>query len=195
MYHLPLLPGYGPGVTVRSSATEQAEAKHTHKAMDAAEEAGYQGTYFAPANPEPAPPLDSDGFISSSPLTTQLRPSGSTQTMHTDGEAETTDVDRGMETGVETDTETMRRANTADVKRSFVEPPPVVRTNENVGEVVFFDYGVVVFFGFDSEQERSILDDIGIAGFVNRPLNEDDWEVEECHFEVPLEIPICLAAY
>jgi uncharacterized Rmd1/YagE family protein len=55
---------------------------------------------------------------------------------------------------------------------------------EMVAEAIFFSYGVVVFFGFESSQERSILDDCEGAGIMRRKIDEDDWEVEECHFEV-----------
>ena len=50
-----------------------------------------------------------------------------------------------------------------------------------VGEVVFFDYGVTVFFGLTEREERDILEDCESAGVWSRPLREDDWEVEECH--------------
>lgn len=55
---------------------------------------------------------------------------------------------------------------------------------DNVGEVVFFDYGVVVFFGLAEPHERDILEDIQEAGIVRRLIPEDEWEVEECHFAV-----------
>lgn len=57
-----------------------------------------------------------------------------------------------------------------------------VRQLDNVGEVVFFDYGVVVFFGLTEREERDILDDIQQAGVLQRPINEEEFEVEECHF-------------
>ncbi|TEB34374.1 DUF155-domain-containing protein [Coprinellus micaceus] len=53
---------------------------------------------------------------------------------------------------------------------------------DNVGEVVFFDYGVVVFFGLAEPHERDILEDIEEAGIVRRLIPEDEWEIEECHF-------------
>ncbi|KAH8103105.1 hypothetical protein BXZ70DRAFT_928147 [Cristinia sonorae] len=49
-------------------------------------------------------------------------------------------------------------------------------------EVIFFTYGVVVFFGLEEGQERAILEDIQNAGVMRRPLEEDNWEVEECHY-------------
>ncbi|EAU89288.2 YagE family protein [Coprinopsis cinerea okayama7 len=56
------------------------------------------------------------------------------------------------------------------------------RELDNVAEVVFFEYGVVVFFGLDERGERDILDDLEQAGAYRRLMKEDDWEIEECHF-------------
>ncbi|EJC99326.1 DUF155-domain-containing protein [Fomitiporia mediterranea MF3/22] len=53
---------------------------------------------------------------------------------------------------------------------------------ENVAEVVFFAYGVVVFYGLEESQERAIIDDIDHAAVLTRKIGEDDWEIEECHF-------------
>jgi uncharacterized Rmd1/YagE family protein len=175
MYHLPLLPGYGPGASVRSSAPEQVHAKQANTAFQAAEDAGYQGTYFAPADAEPAPPLDEHGYIASSPPTSRLAPSASARAEYTDAEA--TEVE---DAGAHTETEAPARPT--DVKRTFVASPPAPAPEAAVGEAVFFEYGVAVFFGLDSAQERAVLEDLGAAGLVARPLPEDDWEVEACHF-------------
>lgn len=55
-------------------------------------------------------------------------------------------------------------------------------SDEQVAEVIFFAYGVVVFFGLQENQERSIIDDIETAGTIIRKIKEDSWEIEECHF-------------
>lgn len=57
-----------------------------------------------------------------------------------------------------------------------------------VGEVVFFEYGVTVFFGLTEREERDILEDCESAGVWSRPLKEDDWEVEECHHVSRIEL-------
>jgi len=57
----------------------------------------------------------------------------------------------------------------------------------DVGEVVFFEYGVVVFFGLQERYERDIIEDIDRAGILKRPIAEKDWEIEECHFIVCTE--------
>ena len=61
---------------------------------------------------------------------------------------------------------------------------PRTKKDDNVAEVIFFDYGVAVFFGLDEGQERCILEDLDHAGIVKRGFKEDDWEVEECHYAV-----------
>jgi len=39
-----------------------------------------------------------------------------------------------------------------------------------------------VFFGLEERHEKDILEDIANAGIVKRPIEEDDWEIDECHF-------------
>ena len=58
--------------------------------------------------------------------------------------------------------------------------------DDEVAEVVFFGYGVVVFFGLSERQEKSIIEDIDKAGILTDPIAERDWEIEECHFVVSL---------
>lgn len=61
----------------------------------------------------------------------------------------------------------------------------------DVAEVIIFTYGVVVFFGLAEFQERAILEDLENAGMCSRPIPEDDFEIEECHFEVRI-LRLCL---
>ncbi|KIJ28176.1 hypothetical protein M422DRAFT_76855 [Sphaerobolus stellatus SS14] len=58
------------------------------------------------------------------------------------------------------------------------------KMEEQIGEAVFFSYGVAVFFGFNEGEERDILDDIESAEAWVRKWPEDDWEIEECHFTI-----------
>jgi uncharacterized Rmd1/YagE family protein len=62
--------------------------------------------------------------------------------------------------------------------------------DEQVAEVVFFSYGVVVFFGLGEAQEKSIIEDIEKAGVPADPISQRDWEVEECHFVVSLSLTV-----
>ncbi|KAF6744724.1 DUF155-domain-containing protein [Ephemerocybe angulata] len=169
MYHLPLLPGYGPQTNVRSSApppqpisasgSAPAFTKSILTRLEEAEETGYQGTYFPSQDlidlGEPAETHhhQADGFV-----TDDGGPQGESAS-HLPGWVQPAEVDEVRE---------------HDGYR--------VRQLDNVGEVVFFDYGVVVFFGLTEREERDILDDIQQAGVLQRPINEEEFEVEECHF-------------
>ena len=57
------------------------------------------------------------------------------------------------------------------------------------GEIFVFSYGVVVFWNFTERQEKDILADLTFSehetgiSLVLRPLDEDDFETEELHFE------------
>jgi uncharacterized Rmd1/YagE family protein len=62
-------------------------------------------------------------------------------------------------------------------------------SSAKVGEVIFFDYGVTVFFGLTEREERDILEDCESAGTWSRSLKEEDWEVEECHYVSSTEKP------
>ena len=57
------------------------------------------------------------------------------------------------------------------------------------GEMFVFSYGVVVFWNFTERQEKDILADITFSehetgiSLVSRPQDEEDFEMEELHFE------------
>ena len=62
---------------------------------------------------------------------------------------------------------------------------------KNFAELFVYSYGVVVFWNFTEHQEKDILADLTFAdadsdtGFslLTRPLDQDDFETEEFHFE------------
>lgn len=56
-------------------------------------------------------------------------------------------------------------------------------TNQ-IAEAVFYSYGVSVFFGFQEDEERAVMEDIDAAGGWIRGMQEDDWEVEQFHYAV-----------
>ena len=93
------------------------------------------------------------------------------------------------------DTDIEKPENPADEGPST--PRPVVRkpapppNPDTFAEAVFLDYGVVVFFGLDESQERSILEDVQGAGVMEKPIKESRWEIEECHYEVRLWSSSC----
>ena len=101
--------------------------------------------------------------------------------------------DTHREQGVET-------KENKEKKRLNRSPRRVFRSSENAGsnlsllsqaekrhaEIFIFHYGVIVFWNFSETQEKNILGDITFAeekGLLIRPLDEQDIETEEFHFE------------
>lgn len=57
-------------------------------------------------------------------------------------------------------------------------------------EIFIFHYGVIVFWNFTEAQEKNILGDITFADnktMIHKPLDEQDIEIEEFHFEYDME--------
>ncbi|KAK7427494.1 Sad1-interacting factor 3 [Neonectria magnoliae] len=69
---------------------------------------------------------------------------------------------------------------------------------KNFAEMFVFSYGVVVFWNFTEHQERDILADLTFAdadataegglSLLTRPLDQDDYETEEFHFEYSSDV-------
>ncbi|KAH7153176.1 hypothetical protein EDB81DRAFT_931603 [Dactylonectria macrodidyma] len=69
---------------------------------------------------------------------------------------------------------------------------------KNFAEMFVFSYGVVVFWNFTEHQEKDILADLTFAdadattegnpSLLTRPLDQDDYETEEFHFEYSAEV-------
>lgn len=166
-YYHPLLPGYGPGINIRSSApppppspvpddpaTETEDPMLT--AVSEAEEATEDSTYFTAPTPS-AESADMNGFIATSPPAS------------------------GAISEPEIETPRIRSPVSPSVPlpaRRSPNPDP-----DAFAEAVFFSYGVVVFFGLAEAQEHSILEDIEAADIMRKPLPEARWEIEECHYE------------
>ncbi|RPD75559.1 DUF155-domain-containing protein [Lentinus tigrinus ALCF2SS1-7] len=182
MYHLPLLPGYGPGSNIRSSApTTTPGNEDPSSGLSEAEEDGYQGTYFTSVEPPTSPAIE--GFIpSASPETNTLA-------------ATVTSPSQETNTAVPLAAQQEHTLTSEDMNPAITAPPRLAgatrsRTRrrvtgvepQNFAEAVFFDYGVVVFFGLREDQELSIIEDIQGAGVMARPIPHDDWEVEACHY-------------
>lgn len=104
-----------------------------------------------------------------------------------------------------------RRHSTDDshaLVRDDLSPPPTIhpspptpqapaRTLYNVAEMFVFSYGVVVFWNFTERQEKDLLADLAFATssatgipipLATMPLDEEDFETEEFHFEYSTEI-------
>jgi uncharacterized Rmd1/YagE family protein len=220
MYHLPLLPGYGPNTSIRSSAPATLiRGQSFLSRLSEAEENGYQGTYFPSAAARSSSPLR-DGYISStspvevpkfhrpdSPTTSQATPPSPATIVPVFRESEFRESEFreseplltpaseytpevvgppvDIESGAETDPGVYGGWRNA---RETPEPVvPMRNAEDDVVEVVFFEYGVVVFFGLEERFEKDIIEDVDKAGVMKRRIDEDDWKVEECHFTVRLE--------
>ncbi|KAL6920338.1 hypothetical protein ACHAPO_000802 [Fusarium lateritium] len=69
---------------------------------------------------------------------------------------------------------------------------------KNFAEMFVFSYGVVVFWNFTEHQEKDILADLtfadadavenGATSLLTRPLDQEDYETEEFHFEYSADI-------
>ncbi|KAL4764040.1 RMD1 family protein [Aspergillus foveolatus] len=88
---------------------------------------------------------------------------------------------------------------TANDGHSQILPPgsTPARLPYDVAEMFVFSYGVVVFWNFTAKQERDILADLAFATssatgspitLATLPLQEEDFETEEFHFEYSTEI-------
>ncbi|KAL0066921.1 Sad1-interacting factor 3 [Marasmius tenuissimus] len=199
MYHLPLLPGYGPEANVRSSAPPKtSDGKSILNVLSEAEENGYQGSYFVHNNEQSQTPHH-DGYLTSSPTDTRNNTTVTTPatpgyyTSASEAEAETDHYASASEAeGVNhepysnPDAQTMGSPPEPSTSFPIVSPPGKAsqspEKDDEHAEAVFFEYGVVVFFGFTEVQEKSILEDVHNARIAKRKIPENDWEVEECHF-------------
>ncbi|KAI0716538.1 hypothetical protein C8Q76DRAFT_724731 [Earliella scabrosa] len=184
MYHLPLLPGYGPGSNIRSSAPPES-AGHEDLGFSDAEEDGYQGTYFSSVQPSTSPGIGELGFMpSASPETlTHSRPLASPEIQEA-----TSSQQHLLQQEHHLSPEDM---NPAIASAPHAGPPRSSKRSSrrapateahNFAEAIFFEYGVVVFFGLREDQELGIVEDIEGAGIMTRPIPHDDWEVEACHY-------------
>ncbi|KAG8898425.1 Protein transport protein S9 plasma membrane t-SNARE, partial [Tulasnella sp. 403] len=192
LYHLPLLPGYGPNVNIRSSAAPRSpEGGSILSQLSDVEDLGYDGTYFAtPSSPEQYSLLD--GYISGSPpvpRTQRGRPATA--------DAGATDTAVEFETDVEPTSSSPSTSPVAPFTPIASNAPPPqptrkptsrstrsqkAREEDRIAEIIVFDYGVVVFFGFEEGQERDVLEDFERALISVRPRAESNWEIEHCHY-------------
>ena len=179
MYHLPLLPGYGPAAKVRSSAPAPSHTRRLTR-MSEAEEDGYTGSYFIPGR-SPEQGFSHDGYIARSQSLTNSPPIDRRMREPEESEVEGESRERGLvvETPLLAQAPTLLPAPTP-----ASEPRTPVATGDDAAEIVFFAYGVAVFFGFDEMQERDILEDVHGAGTLKAARAESEWEIEECHFAV-----------
>ncbi|KAH9899307.1 DUF155-domain-containing protein [Cubamyces lactineus] len=185
MYHLPLLPGYGPGSNIRSSAPPVTPGREDPSSgLSEAEEDGYQGTYFSSTAPQEesiAPPME--GYMpSASPITAThgLPAEGPAQVE--DAAQEQARASQQMRVIVNAEEREPEPSKSEAIRPRRVSRRKAASEVENFAEAIFFDYGVVVFYGFREDQELGIIEDIEEAGILQRQIPHDDWEVEACHY-------------
>jgi uncharacterized Rmd1/YagE family protein len=178
MYHLPLLPGYGPAAKVRSSVPASSHTRHLSR-MSQAEEDGYTGSYFVPGRSPEDGFSRRDGYIAAGSLT------NSPPIDRRVRDPEESEFEGSREHALVTDTPVLLPDPTfAPPAAQVSEPVTPVVAGDDTAEIVFFTYGVAVFFGFDEVHERTILEDLDGAGALKSTRAEGEWEVEECHFAV-----------
>lgn len=151
--------------------------------MSEADEYGYDGSYFTSGSlPSPGFAYQ-DGYITSSPPTSR-KPDALESETETESEAMSIQTPpeferRPLPIRPEAPPMTPRRSASKSKR-----PYPVQDTH--VAELVVFDYGVAVFLGFEEAQEKSILEDLNVAGLLTRPIEESDWEIEQGHYIVSI---------
>ena len=70
--------------------------------------------------------------------------------------------------------------------KSTIRRRSAINLTGKVAEAVFFSYGVSVFFGFQEDEEKEIMEDIDHAGIWAKGQTEEEWEVDEFHYVVRL---------
>ncbi|KAL9947383.1 hypothetical protein D7B24_009049 [Verticillium nonalfalfae] len=162
IYALPLLPG-SEGCRVRSRPmlkTPGSGKTVLDLELERSERRGHQGGYFP-----------DDAYTGTSPT-------------NGDSEQHFEDLRRGRSqpNGDSNDT-------TSPDDRSLSPMSRIAPDAKAFAEVFLFSYGVVVFWNFTENQEKDILADLTFAendsgqSLLTRPLNEEDFETEEFHFE------------
>ncbi|OCH86851.1 DUF155-domain-containing protein [Obba rivulosa] len=179
VYHLPLLPGYGPNANIRSSAPAASPGVEDHGFMlSEAEEDGYQSG-FEPSTSAPAA-IPLEGYVPALADTeTDVAPNVAFIPAAEASESEDKLEQLTSEVQFQVEPQESRRRQSNEESR---RRPDLRESESEFAEAVFFSYGVVVFFGLAEGQERGILEDVEAAGVVRRKIDEDDWEIEQCHY-------------
>lgn len=87
----------------------------------------------------------------------------------------------------ETPKEQLERERSESLHINPGSKPIAVNADEDQhAEIFVFHYGVIVFWNFTEEEEKNLLGDIAFSDYKNlviRPLDEQDIEIEQFHFE------------
>lgn len=169
--------------------------------MDEAEEVGYEGTYFAFEQSDPAvvdlpssgSPTDHTNFPLSTSPPVDLHLHSNTRDPSLLSDAQLVEISSSPSTH--------HTLSTSPSDHSILVPPPLLsptslttsprrstfvppKTKGPVlAEAIYFDYGVSVFFGFTVAQERDLLEDcenggtwVGTFGEIGQGEDERGWE-------------------
>jgi uncharacterized Rmd1/YagE family protein len=194
VYNLPLLPGYGATNRVRSSpAVKSPGGVSMLERMTQAEEQGYDDEYFPVETDEPVTGADpSEYILSRSPPSPVAQHSMEAALAAAAERAEPIELPEPVRSPPKDEPAVVVAGNAyaeeMPVEAPPMRPPPRMRRRSTgykhpVAEAVFFNYGVSVFFGFAPGEETSIMEDVRNAGVWQVPSKEDDWEIEEFHYE------------
>lgn len=168
VYHLPLLPG-NEGYRVRSSPVLKSPGGKSvlDEEIERNERREYHEGYFGDTEQYGVPvPYDSENLEGVSPAR--------------NGQNEDGTLGDGV------DRPSPARSNS---------PPRIAPDAMTFGEMFVFSYGVLVFWNFTERQEKDILADLTFSAsetgtsLVTRPQREEDFEMEEFHFEYNPAIP------
>jgi uncharacterized Rmd1/YagE family protein len=148
--------------------------------MTQAEDVGYNDTYFPASDDPAAPPFDpsAEYLLSHSP------PEVPTTTSWESPQSEPSSPGWSENSDAQTVPPPARVEPKEDFRPKAERRRSKSSHQPRVAEAVFFSYGVSVFFGFEEGQERDVMEDCLTAGVWTRPLEEDGWETEECHYVV-----------
>lgn len=176
-YHLPLLPG-NDGYRIRSSPPVQSAKGGTvlDEAIERSEQRDYQDPFYAEEEEEHS-----------------VRGSYTPEEHSSDAHADSSELDEPRRNGQR------RHSNPQQKPKGLGRGVPI--DAYRFAEMFIFSYGVVVFWNFTERQEKDVLADFAFATIVDpathvvspvslttNPLDEEDFETEEFHFEYNNEI-------
>ncbi|KAE8133361.1 hypothetical protein BDV38DRAFT_185276 [Aspergillus pseudotamarii] len=179
-YHLPLLPGHG-GYRLRSSPVVKKPGGKSllDEEIERNELRDHHEDYM--------PEAEEHSVLGSR---------GEHGSQHSDSETPGHDQE-GYHAGSGTGAEATDGAAYEHHSQAPVGQPEPTRLLYNVAEMFVFSYGVVVFWNFTDRQEKDLLADLAFATssvtgtpipLATMPLQEEDFETEEFHFEYSTEI-------
>ncbi|KAE8162480.1 hypothetical protein BDV40DRAFT_161425 [Aspergillus tamarii] len=179
-YHLPLLPGHG-GYRLRSSPVVKKPGGKSllDEEIERNELRDHHEDYI--------PEAEEHSVLGSR---------GEHGSQHSDSETPGHDQE-GYHAGSGTRAEATDGAAYEHHSQMPAGQPEPTRLLYNVAEMFVFSYGVVVFWNFTDRQEKDLLADLAFATssvtgtpipLATMPLQEEDFETEEFHFEYSTEI-------